>query len=74
VDYVVTYDAGFKMRGFLEMESNCFNNLHAFLNEISTNCKFSKWFFGCFHLDKRIPPFYYAVYENIYDSETGKEI
>ena len=74
VDYIVTYDAGFKMRGFLEMESNCFNNLHAFLNEVSTTCKFRKWFFGCFHLDRRIPPFYYAVYENIYDSETGKEI
>lgn len=74
VDYIVTYDVGFKMRGFLEMESNCFNNLHAFLNEISTTCKFNKWFFGCFHLDRRIPPYYYAVYENIYDSETGKEI
>lgn len=74
VDFIVTYDAGFKIRGFLEMESNCFNNLHAFLNEVSTSCKFNKWFFGCFHLDKRIPPFYYAVYDNIYDSETGKNI
>lgn len=74
VDFIVTYDASFKMRGFLEMESNCFNNLHAFLNEVSVCCKFKKWFFGCFHLDRRIPPFYYAVYENIYDSETGKEI
>jgi len=25
-------------------------------------------------MDRRIPPFYYAVYENIYDAETGKEI
>lgn len=74
VDYIVTYDVGFKMRGFLEMESNCFNNLHAFLNEISTSCSFKKWFFGCFHMDRRIPPFYYAVYENIYDAETGKEV
>lgn len=74
VDYIVTYDVSFKMRGFLEMESNCFNNLHAFLNEVSTSCSFGKWFFGCFHMDRRIPPFYYAVYENIYDSETGKEI
>ena len=74
VDYIVTYDTGFKMRSFLEMESNCFNNLHAFLNEISLSCSFGKWFFGCFHMDRRIPPVYYAVYENIYDSETGKEI
>lgn len=74
VDYIVTYDVGFKMRGFLEMESNCFNNLHAFLNEVSLSCKFSKWFFGCFHMDRRIPPFYYAVYENIIDAENGKEI
>ena len=74
VDYIMTYDVGFKMRGFLEMESNCFNNLHAYLNEVSTSCSFKKWFFGCFHMDRRIPPFYYAVYENIYDAETGKEI
>lgn len=74
VDYIVSYDTGFKMRGFLEMESNCFNNLHAFLNEVSIDCKFEKWFFGCFHMDRRVPPFYYAVYENIYDSETGKEL
>ena len=74
VDYIMTYDVGFKMRGFLEMESNCFNNLHAFLNEVSVSCSFGKWFFGCFHMDRRIPPFYYAVYENIYDAETGKEI
>lgn len=74
IDYIVSYDIGFKMRSFLEMESNCFNNLHAFLNDISTSCSFKKWFFGCFHMDRRIPPYYYAVYENIYDSETGKEI
>ncbi len=74
VDYIVTYDVGFKMRGFLERESNCCNNRHAFLNEVSVNCKFKKWFFGCFHMDRRIPPFYYATYENIYEAESGKEI
>lgn len=74
VDYIVTYDVGFKMRSFLEMNSNCFNNLHAFLNEVSVKCKFDKWFFGCFHMDKKIPPYYYAVYDNVYDADSGKNI
>ena len=58
----------------LKMESNCFNNLHAYLNEVATNCKFKTWFFGCFHMDKRIPPIYHAVYRNIYEIESGKEL
>ncbi len=74
VDYILTYDVGFKLRSMLKMESNCFNNLHAYLNEVATVCSFKKWYFGCFHIDKRIPPEYYGVYRNIYDAETGKEI
>lgn len=74
VDYIISYDSGFAVRRFLEMESNCFNNLHAFLHEVSQNNKYGKWYFGCFHLDKRIPPAYYCVYKNIYNAETGKEI
>ena len=74
VDYIITYDVGFKLRSMLKMESNCFNNLHAYLNEVATNCKFKTWFFGCFHMDKRIPPIYHAVYRNIYEIESGKEL
>lgn len=74
VDYIITYDVGFKLRSMLKMESNCFNNLHAYLNEVAASCSFKKWYFGCFHMDKRIPPEYYGVYKNIYNAETGKEI
>ena len=74
VDYIITYDVGFKLRSMLKMESNCFNNLHAYLNEVAADCKFKTWFFGCFHIDKRIPPIYHAVYRNIYEIESGKEI
>lgn len=74
IDYIVTYDVGLKLRSLLKMESNCFNNLHAFLNEVALKCKFKTWFFGCFHMDKRIPPIYHAVYKNIYEIESGKEL
>lgn len=73
VDYIITYDVGFKLRSMLRMESNCFNNLHAYLNEVATGCTFKTWYFGCFHLDKRISPVYHAVYKNIYEVESGKE-
>lgn len=74
VDYILTYDVGFKLRSMLRMESNCFNNLHAYLNEVATNVTFKTWYFGCFHLDKIIPPVYHAVYKNIYEVESGKEL
>lgn len=74
VDYIVTYDVGFKLRSMLRMESNCFNNLHAYLNEVAATCQYKTWFFGCFHMDLKIPPVYHAVYKNIYEIESGKEL
>ena len=74
VDYIITYDTGFKLKSFLQMEQNSFNNLHAFLDEISRTCTFGKWFFGCYHMDKRIPPNYYGVYRSILNAQTGEEI
>lgn len=73
VDYFITYDVGFKMRAMLKMDSSLFNNLHAFLFEAGNMCKYDKWFFGCYHMDKLIPPSYYAVYQKIINAETGKE-
>ena len=74
VDYVITYDIGFKFRSMLKMESNCFNNLHAFLNEVATECRFKKWYFGCFHIDKAFTSAYYGAYKNIYELESGREL
>ena len=73
VDYVITYDVGFKFRSMLKMESNCFNNLHAYLNEVASEIRFKRWYFGCFHIDRAYTPSYYGVYKNIYELESGKE-
>ncbi len=73
VDYIITYDASFKIKRFLKMESNSFNNLHAFLDEVARTYSFKKWFFGCYHMDKRVPPNYYCVYREILNAETGTE-
>lgn len=74
VDYIVTYDVGFKLRSMLRMESNCFNNLHAYLNEVATTCQYKTWFFGCFHMDLKFSSVYHAVYKNIYEIKSGKEL
>lgn len=74
VDYIITYDTDFKMRSLLNMNSNCFTNLHSFLNEIATTVSFKKWYFGCFHIDKNISNSYSALYTRVCNIETSEEI
>lgn len=74
VDYIITYDVNFKIKAFLQLDQYNFNNLHAFLEEVATGTEFSKWFFGCYHLDRRIPPRYFCTYENIYDVKSIEEV
>ena len=32
---------------------------------ITEKVSFKKWFFGCYHMDKVIPPRYYALFEKV---------
>ena len=65
VDYVITHDCTGVVKDFLNMDNNIYNHLYAFLNEAAKIIQFKKWFFGCQHIDKVIPPKYVGVFKEV---------
>lgn len=65
VDYILTHDCSGVVKGFLDMDNNSYNHLYAFLNEAAKVIEYKKWFFGCQHLDKIIPPKYVGVFREV---------
>ena len=64
VDLIVTHEPPFAVLGCMEDPGNS-SLIHDILEEIRVHCRFKQWFFGKYHLDKRIPPFYQAVYDRV---------
>ena len=64
VDYVLTHCAP---RGIQTMIEDWYENdeLTSYLERIRTDLKFTKWFFGHYHIDKEINEKFTAVYNNI---------
>lgn len=68
VDYIVTHDCPAKLQDNFAPEGGLpfhASHLNLFLDEVSRNCRFKNWFFGCYHTDKRIPPFHTAVFRKL---------
>lgn len=65
VDYIITHQASSIVNSFLHMDQVHTNQLAAFLDEISQSVQYKQWFFGCYHLDKVIPPKHRIVYQEI---------
>ena len=65
VDYIVTHDCSPKVIHFIGIEQDKCDQLSQFFEEIGEKTIFKQWFFGCYHIDKRIPPKYTAVFEQV---------
>lgn len=65
VDYVLTHECSETMKIFLSSVQQG-NSLNQFLTEIEEKLQFRRWFFGCYHLDKQIPPRHCAVYRAVW--------
>lgn len=65
VDYIITHQASYKIKRFLSMSDNEFNILDIFFDMIREKCKYSRWFFGGYHINKVIPPLDTAVFSAI---------
>ena len=71
VDFVVTYEPPSRMQDFL-IGSGEANHISKYLGEIHEKISFKGWFFGKLHLNKIVPPKYYAVYNNIVPADKTK--
>ena len=65
VDFVVTYEPPSSQRDFLITDKTDRNHINTYLNGIFEKLTFTGWFFGKLHINKLIPPKYYAVYDGI---------
>lgn len=68
VDYIITHEPPAKIRDFLSLSDNrslSATALGAYLDELSQQTEFQKWYFGSMHIDKFIAEKYIALFNNI---------
>ncbi len=75
VDFILTHDVPTRLKGFLNMDDNELSLIHAFLEILAKNATYKQWFFGKYHLDKVIAPYYHGVFRSVVpvDSPAGKD-
>lgn len=77
VDYIITHEPPSTVREFLTMKdsrSTAISALNSFFNELSTQCKFKRWYFGSMHTDKYVSSQYGAVFKTVVDAESGMPV
>lgn len=72
VDFIVTYEPPSRLHDFLNDNAGDRNHINTYLNNVFEKVSFSGWFFGKLHLNKLIPPKYYAVYDKIIAADTTR--
>ncbi len=64
-DLIVSHEAPSAITPCLENGVCNSNAINCILEEIRLHCTFKKWFFGKYHVDRQIPPKYYALFERL---------
>lgn len=65
VDAILTHEPPLSIKNCLEEEQNDYGSIHELLEELRNHSDFSQWFFGRYHLDRKIPPCYRAVFNDV---------
>lgn len=65
VDFIVTHEAPGRLRRFLSMDDKEYHYLNGFLDRVNQEAKFTQWYFGSFHLDKKVTPLHTIVYREV---------
>lgn len=65
VDYIVTYDAPQEIRLFIDMANSEINYVNSYLQEVAKKVKFKTWYFGKYHMNKKISQSYQIVFTDI---------
>lgn len=69
VDYIISYSPPQTIAEFLGGEPQA-DIISSYLERKKETVKFTHWFFGKFHITKRIPTRFTAVFDSVIDSET----
>ncbi len=76
IDYIITHEPPAKIRDFLLLTKNQtlrVTSLGAYLNELSQQTEYKKWFFGNMHTDKFISDSHIALFKNIVCADELKQ-
>lgn len=65
IDFIITHDAPAKIKQFMNIEDNNISFINNYLDIISQICKFKTWYFGKYHKNKFIPPYYHNVFTEL---------
>ena len=65
VDYILTHEPSGKCRGLLESRGARLDGLNIYFNQLEEHVEYSRWFFGCQHLDKALSRRHRAVFRDV---------
>ena len=64
-DYIITHCCGHKLKSLLTMVESNANVMDDFFDEIRKNVSYKGWMFAGYHIDRHIPPFDVALFEEV---------
>jgi hypothetical protein len=65
VDYIFTHEAPSAFRRFLEVGEYDLNALNVFLECVREKCKYKKWVFGNYHINRRLSAEHEVVFDHV---------
>jgi hypothetical protein len=65
VDYIITHEPPQSLKKCLDLDILHRLETDTFFEQILTECSFKKWFFGKCHMNKIIPPKFFALFDNV---------
>jgi len=65
VDLIVSHQAPTNIQACLGRTGQEPDLLTAYLDEVQRTAAFDAWYFGCYHLNKTIPPKYHGLYDQL---------
>lgn len=65
VDYIVTHDAPTGFKHLLEEDDEDFNRLNVYLERVHEQCRFKRWIFANYHVNKRMSSDTEAVFDGV---------
>lgn len=71
VDYIITHEPPQSLKKCLDLDIYHHLETDAFFEQILSDCVYSKWFFGKCHINKIIPPKFYALFDNVVRLESN---
>lgn len=65
VDFILTHMPGGKINRFIDLNSNFSSEGMEYLDTLADKVQYTKWYFGCLHMDKYVSPKVQGVYTDV---------